>query len=264
MSSSAPPPKAPVPPVPLAPAERVRSFLGWAFLLSIAIHLAFGPLLNFKKYTQDQKEVEKVSVTKKTKVVVPTPPPPTPTPPPPTPPPKSTPPPVKQTNPPPQPKLKVNVPKTHSNSLNGPSEHAYNVTKGSQNGVPQGNAVSAPLSNSTGPPATSAPTPVPTPTPTQRPSCAVPNADAAIKGQAVEPDYPDIARQQGLQGTAQIKVTLSAQGSVTGVTVYKSAGSAALDQAALNAAKQTSYTPEIVNCVPTGGSYLFRADFTNQ
>ncbi len=256
--------KEPVPPVPLMPAERVRSFLGWAFLLSIAIHLAFGPLLNFKKFSQDQKEVEKVSVSKKTKVVVPTPPPPTPTPPPPTPPPKSTPPPVKQTNPPPRPKLVVNVPKTNSKSASGPNENAYKQGPVNENGVPNGTKGS-PGPASTGVPATSAPaTPVPTPTPTQRPSCAVPNADAAVKGQPVTPDMPEIATQQGLQGTTQVKVTLDSKGNVTDVSVYKSAGAAVLDQAALKAAKQTAYTPEIVDCVPTGGSYIFRADFTNQ
>jgi TonB family protein len=75
---------------------------------------------------------------------------------------------------------------------------------------------------------------------------------------------PEIATQQGLQGTTQVKVTLDSKGNVTDVSVYKSAGAAVLDQAALKAAKQTAYTPEIVDCVPTGGSYIFRADFTNQ
>ena len=246
--------------------ERVRSFIGWAFVISLGLHAIALPFLHLKGASRDKQEVEKVSVTKKIRVVVPTPPPPTPTPPPPTPPPKSTPPPVKQTNPPPVPKLKVQPPKTTSVSKSASSEQKYVAPKvGSENGVPQGNAatgVPAPVAK-TGPPATPAPTPV-APTPTPKPQCAVPNAPAAIKGQAVEPDYPDIARQQGAVGTTNVKVTLDPTGSVTDVSVYKSAGNASLDQAALKAARATAYSPDVVNCVKTAGSYIFQADFTGQ
>src|ERR1700676_3032791 len=129
----------PVPPVPLTPAERVRSFLGWAFIISIAAHFILGGLMPYKAQSTGEKEVEKVSVTKKIKVVVPTPPP-TPTPPPPTPPPKQTPPPVTSTVPPQQPKLKLDVPKTTSKGDSSQSsEHTYVQPKeGSQQGVPQG------------------------------------------------------------------------------------------------------------------------------
>ncbi|MDQ2908518.1 MAG: TonB family protein, partial [Candidatus Eremiobacteraeota bacterium] len=200
-------------------------------------------------------------------VVVPTPPPPTPTPPPPTPQPKSTPPPVKQTNPPPVQKLKVHPPKTTTNSNTGPSQAKYKTPAvGSENGVPNGNSAvgkPAPVA-ATGKPAPPAPTAAPTTPPTPKPQCAVPNAPAAIKGQAVEPDYPDMARQEGATGTAEVKVTLTGSGVVQGTSIYKSAGNASLDQAAIKAAQQTAYTPDIVNCVQTAGSYLFEADFTGQ
>ncbi|MGB8204407.1 MAG: hypothetical protein WCE83_07000, partial [Candidatus Baltobacteraceae bacterium] len=130
-------------PVPLPPAEKVRSFLGWAFVISLALHLIFGPILGlYKPPREDKPEIEKVSVTRKIKVVVPTPPPPTP-PPTPTPPPKQTPPPVRTTNPPPQPKLKLNVVHTTSKSASGPSESRYVApAAGNENGVPQGTAAS--------------------------------------------------------------------------------------------------------------------------
>lgn len=246
---------------------RVGSFLGWAFVISLVLHGIALPFFQFKQPENDKQQVEKVSVSKKIKVVVPTPPPPTPTPPPPTPPPKSTPPPVKQTNPPPVPKLKVNPPKTTSNTHSGPSVSKYVAPKlGNENGQPNGNSNTGKPQAvvPTGKPATPAPTPVPTTPPTPKPQCAVPNAPAAIKGQAVEPDYPDMARQEGATGTAQVKVTLSGSGTVQGTSIYKSAGNAALDQAALKAANQTAYTPDIVNCVKTAGSYLFEADFTGQ
>jgi len=85
-----------------------------------------------------------------------------------------------------------------------------------------------------------------------------------MKGEPVEPDYPDIAREQGAVGTTLVKVTLDTAGNVTDASVYKSAGNAALDQAAIKAAKATAYTPDIVNCVKTAGSYLFKADFNSQ
>ncbi|GAC1543857.1 MAG: hypothetical protein NVS3B16_10880 [Vulcanimicrobiaceae bacterium] len=258
-------------PAPLRPADRVRSFLGYAFLISFLVHLVTVPFFHLKGRQQDKSEVEKVSVTKKIKVIVPTPPPPTPTPPPPTPPPKQTPPPVKQTNPPPQVKLKINPPKTTSKSTTAKAEKKYiPPPNGSQNGVPKGNVASAQPAPAapaapaaTGVPATPAPTPPPTPTPTPKPVCAVPNADATTT-RPVEPDYPDIARQQGAVGTANIKVSLDATGHVLDASIQKSAGNAALDQAALRAARASSFSPEIVNCVKTAGSYLFRADFTGQ
>jgi protein TonB len=242
--------------------DRVKSFLGWAFVISLVLHAITLPFFGLKARHEDKQEVEKVSVTKKIKVVVPTPPP-TPTPPPPTPPPKSTPPPVKQTNPPPQPKLKLNVVHTTSKSNASSNENRYVPPPvGNENGNPAGTEASGPPVQSA---ATAAATPAPAvPTPTPKPQCANPNEDAAIRGQAVEPDYPEIARQQGAVGTVQVKVTLDANGGGTDFSIYKSSGNASLDSAALKAARATQYTAETVNCVKTPGSYIFRADFTGE
>ena len=47
--------------------ERVRSFIGWAFVISLLVHLAFGSVLpNFAQHHEEQ-EVEKVSMAKKTR-----------------------------------------------------------------------------------------------------------------------------------------------------------------------------------------------------
>ena len=70
-----------------------------------------------------------------------------------------------------------------------------------------------------------------------------------------------MAKQQGLTGTSMVKVSLSATGSVLGATIYKSSGSALLDNAAVQAAKESSYSPEIDNCAKVAGDYIFRADF---
>jgi len=256
----------PQPPAPASPpASRVRNFIGWAFLISLGLHVLVAPFFHGQRGAQDKPEVEKVSVTKKIKVVVPTPPPPTPTPPPPTPPPKQTPPPVKQTNPPPQPKLKLNVPKTTSKDNTASNENKYvPPPAGNENGNPEGTEASGLPAKPAAVAATPAPTPVPTDTPTPKPACAVPNKDAAVKGTPADAEYPDIAKEQGAVGTTAVKVTLDANGGIQGVAVYKSSGNQALDNSALQAARATAYTPETVNCVPQAGSYLFKVDFTGQ
>jgi protein TonB len=250
----------PMLPVPLPPAERVRSFLGWAFVISVGLHLIFGPILGlYKAPREDKPEIEKVSVTRKIKVVVPTPPPPTPPPTPTPPPPKTTPPPTHATNPPPQPKLKLNVVHTTSKSTTGTTEHRYVAPAiGNENGVPQGNAATGPAY--TAPPSTAPPA---TPAATPKPACAQPHVDATVT-RPVEPDYPDMARQQGATGTVQVKVTLTAGGGVSSASVYRTSGNQSLDNAAVAAAQQSSYSPEIDNCQPVAGSYLFRADFSGQ
>jgi protein TonB len=264
MSDAAKPSKPSAPAKPVLSKDRVGSFLGWAFLISLAIHAVTLPFFGIKARHLEKQEVEKVSVTKKIKVVAPTPPPPTPTPPPPTPPPKSTPPPVKQTNPPPQPKLKLNVVKTTSKDSGPSNEQKYVAPAvGSENGNPLGTEASGPPQPASTIAATPAPTPAP-PTPTPKPQCPNPNADATIKGQPADLDYPEMAKEQGAVGTAQVKVTLDAAGNPVDVSIYKSAGNPLLDKSALAAAKATQYEPELVNCVKTAGSYLFRADFTGE
>jgi protein TonB len=241
-------------------AEKVRNFLGWAFVLSIAIHFLGLPLvIRYNPSHAEQPETEKVSVSKKVKVVVPTPPPPTPTPPPPTPPPKQTPPPVKATQPPPQARLKVNVVHTTSKSNGGPSEAQYNVTKGSENGVPKGTVASAaPAPERT----TAATAPPPTPTPTPRPQCAVPNAPPTTLN-ATQVDTPEMAKEQGVSGTVSVKVDLDATSHVTGVSIDKSP-SVLLNSAALQSARESTFRTEIVDCKPVANSYLFQVEFSDQ
>ncbi|MFN2528711.1 MAG: energy transducer TonB [Candidatus Baltobacteraceae bacterium] len=234
--------------------EKVRNFLGWAFVISILAHLLLGPLIPFKQTQAKDQEVEKVSVTKKIKVKVPTPPPPTPTPHP-TPQPKSTPPPKKvETHP--QPQLKIAPPKTTSNTGAGPSQNKYVPPKnGSQNGVPAGQGTAAP-----------APGPVSTPgppavTPTPKPACAVPSREAAATN-LVTPEYPESAREANLGPVVVIvKITLSASASVLDASVLQSSQNSQIDRAAVQAARQSSYSPKLDNCAPVSGSYTFRANF---
>ena len=232
---------------------RLRNFLGWAFVLSILMHLVLGPLIPFKATEAHDQETEKVSVTKKIKVKVPTPPPPTPTPKP-TVQPKTTPPPKKQVTVP-QPKLKVQPPKTTANGGSGPTENKYvPPPKGSENGVPQGNtATGEPKPASTpGPPAS---------TPPPKPQCAVPTKDASMTN-GVAPEYPEVAKEQNLGPVVVlVKITLSASASVQDASILQSSGNSAIDRAAIVAARQSSYAPAIENCQPVAGTYSFRASF---
>lgn len=242
-------------------AVNTRRFLVYGFGLSLLFHLLIGPLVPFKQAHHEEEKIEEVSIKKLTKAATPKPTPTpkpeiTPTPPPP----KETPPPKLTTPEPERQKLKVNLQKTTSNSGSGPAEATRDTTQGSENGVPQGTADKG----STAPPATPAPaTPTPAPTATPGPKCAVPNADATTVEKA-EADYPDIARQMGATGTAQIQVSLSETGKVLGVTVYKSTNNKALDKAAMDAARSSKFKAEVKDCTPTAGSYLFTVVFENQ
>jgi TonB family protein len=76
------------------------------------------------------------------------------------------------------------------------------------------------------------------------------------------PDYPDSARDLGLGPvTVLVEVTVSPSGALTDANVYKSSGNSAIDREALRAAHQSTYAPKLVNCSPTSGQYLFRAEF---
>lgn len=152
------------------------------------------------------------------------PPTPKPTPPPtPTPLPTPTPPPLKNT--PPPAKLKLNVMKSHSTGGTGPAEVAYTpVPHGNENGIPQGVPTAAP--------ATAAP----------RPAGPVNVTDADFRSK-VQPEYPELAKQQGIQGTAVVMVTISASGALVSAKIYQSSGNPLLDNAALKAARASTFKP---------------------
>jgi len=76
---------------------------------------------------------------------------------------------------------------------------------------------------------------------------------------AVSPDEPEDAA--GVAATAQVQVTLDDLGRVTDARIYASTGTMSLDRAAVTAARRSTYAPQIVDCQPAGGTYLFKVDF---
>ena len=57
----------------------------------------------------------------------------------------------------------------------------------------------------------------------------------------IQPDYPDWAKSAGIQGTAIVILSLGPDGQVLSAHIGESSGSAALDQAALAAARASGY-----------------------
>jgi len=78
-----------------------------------------------------------------------------------------------------------------------------------------------------------------------------------------QPEFPDAARDKvhGLAQTA-ILVQINANGTLRRASVVKSSGIADLDYAALIAADNSTYSPEIRNCRHVQGSYYFRVTFS--
>lgn len=93
------------------------------------------------------------------------------------------------------------------------------------------------------------------------PACSDPNVDAKTIV-AISPDAPASAYGAATDVTAMIKVDLDASGRILGVSVYRSAGSLELDQAAMQAARQSTYAPEMRDCQAVPGSYLFKVEFS--
>ncbi len=174
------------------------------------------------------------------------PPKPTPTPKPTTtPPPTPTPPPEKNTPPP----LKLHVIKSHSEGGTGPAEQSYSPppTGNPELGVPTAAATVA----ATAAPATAAP-------PTESGPVTAVDADFVHK---VTPEYPSIAKDQQIQGTAVVLVTIGPSGTVLSASIFQSSGNQLLDNAALAAARASSFRPPTVNGVAVTRQYKIEYAF---
>jgi len=80
-----------------------------------------------------------------------------------------------------------------------------------------------------------------------------------VKTRHVPPEYPDLARQAGVEGVVILECTLSPQGRVTDVRVLR--GIPLLDDAAVEAVRQWVYTPTLLNDVPVPVIMTVTVDF---
>lgn len=94
------------------------------------------------------------------------------------------------------------------------------------------------------------------------PKCGQPNSPATTV-RAVEPDTPAGAQQQGISGQVQVTISLDEASHIVSATV-RSSPSALLNEAALAAARGSTFRTEIRNCKPVAASYLFTVDFSAQ
>lgn len=98
------------------------------------------------------------------------------------------------------------------------------------------------------------------PTQSPAPSCTAPDIAAHVVFTAAA-DTPEIAREQGATGTTQVEVSIDPDGKITATSIYRSSGSQALDNAALAAARQSTYKADVRDCEAVAGSYLFTVVF---
>lgn len=89
-------------------------------------------------------------------------------------------------------------------------------------------------------------------------ACAHPNVDASVKN-AVAPNLPNDPK---LEAVVDVAVTVGPSGKVLSTKVTHSSGNAKIDNAVVRAARESTYSPKIVNCVPVQGGYTFHAEMT--
>ena len=92
-------------------------------------------------------------------------------------------------------------------------------------------------------------------------SCTAPDVPAGTTYAALA-ETPAMAAQYQLSGTTLVRVDLESNGSIRAASVEKSSGAPFLDMAAVQAAKASTFSPEIRDCAPVAGSYIFQVDFT--
>lgn len=73
--------------------------------------------------------------------------------------------------------------------------------------------------------------------------------------------YPDVTRQQKLQGTVKIKLQVLENGSVSNAHIIKSSGSNILDNSVLTASKNCKFIPAQKNGVPIKSSVIIPVRF---
>lgn len=108
--------------------------------------------------------------------------------------------------------------------------------------------------------------PVSTQPPTSEPVLATPDAQptpvyaptVVVEARFIDrvaPAYPDIAREQGAQGTAIVLATVGPKGFVISVALDQSTGNKVLDQSALSAARASKFQPPEIDGKPATETY---------
>jgi TonB family protein len=79
----------------------------------------------------------------------------------------------------------------------------------------------------------------------------------------VEPKYPSLAKLSGITGKVLVQVLVDKNGKVADVRIYKDSGTnAGLEQAAIEAARQSEFSPAISKGQPIAVWIIYHYDFT--
>jgi TonB family protein len=92
-----------------------------------------------------------------------------------------------------------------------------------------------------------------------------PMAPACLAGvHLLKAEYPTDFEPPGERGAlaATVVVTVGPDGKVEKASIFKSSGDFSFDMASIRAAKSSTYTPELVDCKPIEGTYLFKTSLT--
>jgi TonB family protein len=89
-----------------------------------------------------------------------------------------------------------------------------------------------------------------------RADCASP-FESVRANNIVLPDFPPASAT--FPGTVQIDVTVMPDGKVADARIVEHTSTPAFDDAAIDAARKSTYTPAVAYCLPTVAQYLYRA-----
>jgi TonB family protein len=93
-------------------------------------------------------------------------------------------------------------------------------------------------------------------------TCVMPDRPPSIAN-AAEAEYPDLERTVGMgYFIVTVAVIIGQAGNVLKTTVLQSSSNVLIDGAAIQAARKSTYAPEIRDCKPVTASYIFRADLS--
>ena len=84
--------------------------------------------------------------------------------------------------------------------------------------------------------------------------CKSADATAGIT-RAWFPSYPEFALQWGVEGFSTVTFTMALDGSASNVKLAGTSGKRLLDQAAVDAVKNSRFAPEVHNCAKIAGIY---------
>jgi protein TonB len=91
----------------------------------------------------------------------------------------------------------------------------------------------------------------------------IPYDEPPVPISTVKPDYPELAKQAGIEGVVWVQALVDKKGKVRKAQIYKASGAnAGFEEAAVEAAMKTEYKPAISNKQPLSVWVVYKVEFT--